>query len=93
MKRQEIPKEGAAVASLECEERGPKEMESGAERWEVPTEEVARKSSRVMKKRPVKLVKLIKMCLNETYSEVHIGKHLSTNFSIQNGLRLYHHWH
>jgi hypothetical protein len=26
---------------------------------------------------PVKLVKLIKMCLNETYSRVQVGKHLS----------------
>jgi hypothetical protein len=25
------------------------------------------------------------MCLNETYSEVHIGKHLSDSFPIQNG--------
>jgi hypothetical protein len=34
----------------------------------------------------MKLVKLIKMSLNEMYSEVHIGKHLSDNFPIQNGL-------
>jgi hypothetical protein len=27
------------------------------------------------------------MCLNETYSKVHIGKHLSENFPIQNGLK------
>jgi hypothetical protein len=33
---QEIPKEGAAVASLECKEQGPKDMESGAERQMVP---------------------------------------------------------
>jgi hypothetical protein len=46
--RQEIPKEGAAVESLE---RGPKEVESEVERREVPTEEAAVKSSRVMKKR------------------------------------------
>jgi hypothetical protein len=26
---------------------------------------------------PMKLVKLIKMCLNETYSRVRVGKHLS----------------
>jgi hypothetical protein len=26
---------------------------------------------------PMKLVRLIKMCLNETYSKVHLGKHLS----------------
>jgi hypothetical protein len=31
------------------------------------------------------LVRLIKMCINETYSIVHIGKHLSDNFPIQNG--------
>jgi hypothetical protein len=31
--------------------------------------------------------RLIKMCLNETYSKVRIGKHLSDNFSIQNGLK------
>jgi hypothetical protein len=35
----------------------------------------------------MKLVRLIKMCLNETYSKVHIGKHLSDNFPIQNGLK------
>jgi hypothetical protein len=33
-----------------------------------------------------KLARLIKMCLNETYSKVHIGKHLSDKFPIQNGL-------
>jgi hypothetical protein len=49
--RQEIPKEGAALASLECEEEGPKEEESEAERREVPTVEAAMESSRVMKKR------------------------------------------
>jgi hypothetical protein len=27
------------------------------------------------------------MCLNETYSEVRIGKHLSDSFPIQNGLK------
>jgi hypothetical protein len=27
------------------------------------------------------------MCLNETHSKVHIGKHLSDNFPIQNGLK------
>jgi hypothetical protein len=35
---------------------------------------------------PMKLVRLIKMCLNETYSKVHTGKHLSNSSSIQNGL-------
>jgi hypothetical protein len=36
---------------------------------------------------PKKLVRLIKMCLNETYSKVHIGKLLSDKFTIQNGLK------
>jgi hypothetical protein len=36
---------------------------------------------------PKKLVRLIRMCLNETYSKVHIGKHLSDSFPIQNGLK------
>jgi hypothetical protein len=44
---------------------------------------------------PMKFVaRLIKMCLNEMYSRVHIGKHLSDSFPIQNGLNkemLYHH--
>jgi hypothetical protein len=35
---------------------------------------------------PMKLVRLIKMCLNETHSKVHLGKHLSESFPIQNGL-------
>jgi hypothetical protein len=30
---------------------------------------------------------LIKMFFNETYNKVHIGKHLSDNFPIQNGLK------
>jgi hypothetical protein len=34
----------------------------------------------------MKQVRLIKMCLNERYSKVHIGKHMSDNFPIQNGL-------
>jgi hypothetical protein len=34
-----------------------------------------------------KLVGLIKMCLNETYSRVHIGKNLSNKFTIENGLK------
>jgi hypothetical protein len=37
---------------------------------------------------PMKLVRLIKMCVNETYSKSRIGKHLSASFSIQNGLKL-----
>jgi sorting nexin-29 len=36
---------------------------------------------------PLKLVKLIKMCLNEIYSKVCKGKHLSDSFPIQNGLK------
>jgi hypothetical protein len=35
----------------------------------------------------MKLVRLIKMCLNETYSKVRIGKHLSDSFPIQSGLK------
>jgi hypothetical protein len=35
----------------------------------------------------MKLVRPIKMCLNETYSKVHIGKHFLTIFPIQNGLK------
>jgi hypothetical protein len=34
-----------------------------------------------------KLVRLIKMCLNETYSKVLVGKLLSDTFPIQNGLK------
>jgi hypothetical protein len=36
---------------------------------------------------PMKLVRLIRMCLNETCSKVRIGKHLSHSFPIQNGLK------
>jgi hypothetical protein len=36
---------------------------------------------------PMYLVRLIKMCLNETYSKVSIGKHLSDSLPIQNGLK------
>jgi retron-type reverse transcriptase len=32
-------------------------------------------------------VGLIKICLNETYSRVHIDKNLSEKFTIQNGLK------
>jgi hypothetical protein len=35
---------------------------------------------------PKKLVRLIKMCLNETYSKIRVGKFLSDEFPIQNGL-------
>jgi hypothetical protein len=36
---------------------------------------------------PMKLVKLIKMCLSETYSRVWVGTHLSEMFPIENGLK------
>jgi hypothetical protein len=36
---------------------------------------------------PMKLVRLIKMCLNEMYSKVCVGTHLLDNFPIQNGLK------
>jgi hypothetical protein len=36
--------------------------------------------------KPMKLFRPIKMCLNETYSKVRVGKHLS-NFAIQHGLK------
>jgi hypothetical protein len=36
---------------------------------------------------PMKLFRLIKMCLNETYSKVCIGKHLSHNFPVQNCIK------
>jgi hypothetical protein len=36
---------------------------------------------------PKKTVRLIKMCLNETYSKVRVGKHLSDKFHTQNGLK------
>jgi hypothetical protein len=32
----------------------------------------------------MKLVRLIKVCLNETYSKVRIGKYLSYSFPLQN---------
>jgi hypothetical protein len=35
----------------------------------------------------MKLFRLIKMCLNETYSKIRIGKHLSDSFPVQNGLK------
>jgi hypothetical protein len=35
----------------------------------------------------MKLVRLIKICLNETCSKVRIGKHLSDSFPIENGLK------
>jgi hypothetical protein len=36
---------------------------------------------------PLKLDRLIKISLNETYSKVHMGKYLSDVFPIQNGLK------
>jgi hypothetical protein len=36
---------------------------------------------------PIKLVRLVKMCLNETYSRVFVGKHLSETFPSMNGLK------
>ena len=36
---------------------------------------------------PMKLVRLIKMCLNETYSTVRLGKNLSDMFPIRNVLK------
>ena len=35
----------------------------------------------------MKLIMLIKMCLNETYSRVRVGKHLSDMFPVNNGLK------
>jgi hypothetical protein len=35
----------------------------------------------------MKSVRLIKTCRNESYVKVHIGKHLSDNLLIQNGLK------
>jgi hypothetical protein len=35
---------------------------------------------------PMKLVRLIKMCLNETYSRVRVGKHLFYMLPIKNAL-------
>ena len=36
---------------------------------------------------PKKLVRLIKMCLTETYSRVRVGKNLSEMFPIRNDLK------
>jgi hypothetical protein len=35
----------------------------------------------------IKLVRLVKICLNENYTKVHIGKRRSETFPIQNGLK------
>jgi hypothetical protein len=37
---------------------------------------------------PRKLVRLIKICLTETYSRVRVGKNLSDRFPIRNSLKL-----
>ena len=36
---------------------------------------------------PMKLIRLIKMCLAETYSRVRVGKNLSDMFPVRNGLK------
>jgi hypothetical protein len=36
---------------------------------------------------PMKLVRPIKMCLNETYSTAQVGKHLPAMFPIRHGLK------
>jgi hypothetical protein len=44
--------------------------------------------------KPMKLVRLLKMCLNETYSKAHITKHMSTHFlfrMVSNKEMIYHH--
>ena len=36
---------------------------------------------------PKKLIRLIKMCLSETYNRVRVGKNLSDMFPVRNGLK------
>jgi hypothetical protein len=36
---------------------------------------------------PVKIVRLIEMCLNETCTKIHVGKHWSDAFSVQNDVK------
>jgi len=36
---------------------------------------------------PMKVIRLIKMCLNKTCSRVHVGKHLSDLFTFRNDLK------
>jgi hypothetical protein len=36
---------------------------------------------------PMQMVRLIKMCLNETYSKVRLDKYLSDMYPIKNGLK------
>jgi hypothetical protein len=35
---------------------------------------------------PIKLIRLLKMCLNEAYNRLLTGKHMDDSFPIQNGL-------
>jgi hypothetical protein len=35
----------------------------------------------------MKLVRLIKICINERYSKVRLGKHFSDNFPLQNVIK------
>jgi hypothetical protein len=39
----------------------------------------------------MKLVRVIKMCLNETYSRVQVGKHTSDMFLVRNEEKFYCH--
>jgi hypothetical protein len=41
---------------------------------------------------PIKLVRLIRVCLNETYSKAHIDQHFSDSFPIKNGVKLLRSW-
>jgi hypothetical protein len=36
---------------------------------------------------PMKVIRFIKLCLNETYSKVRRGKNFSDEFLVQNGLK------
>jgi sorting nexin-29 len=36
---------------------------------------------------PMKLARLIEVCINETYSRIRVGKQLSDTFPIKNGLK------
>ena len=36
---------------------------------------------------PVKMVRLIKMCMNETYSRIRVDRHLSDMLLMRNGLK------
>jgi hypothetical protein len=39
---------------------------------------------------PMKLIRMNKMCLNETYGKAHIGKYLYDSFPILNGIKQEH---